>query len=164
MHHPAATLKLLAVACVLLFGGLGVYLAPLEPSVVALQFTFTPDAFARVLRAWGPEGVQRFRHHLPVDGLLLISYGAAGYLSVVRTRFFEPLMNRLPLHMLALLLPVVGACDAGENLLHWILTGAGAEAMPASAAWYLAAGLCATLKWAGIAAFAFAFVLAWKQR
>lgn len=164
MPASTAPLKLAAVACVLLFGGLGVYLAPLQPSVVALQLTFTPDAFAQVLQAWGPEGVQRFRNHLVVDGLLMLSYGAAGYLAVVRTHFFEPLAHRLPLRWVALLLPVAALCDAGENLLHWELTGSDALAAPAAAAWCLAAGLCAAFKWVGIGVFALAALIARLQR
>jgi hypothetical protein len=155
-----APLKLAAVACVLLFGGLGIYLAPMQPSVVALQLTFTPEAFAQVLQAWGPEGVQRFRHHLPVDVLLLLSYGAAGYLAVARTRFFEPLMSWLPLRWVALLLPLAAVFDAGENLLHWGLTGADALSAPVGSAWYLAAGLCAAFKWVGIVIFALAALIA----
>lgn len=164
MPASTAPLKLAAVACVLLFGGLGVYLAPLQPSVVALQLTFTPEAFAQVLQAWGPEGVQRFRNHLVVDGLLMLSYGAAGYLAVVGTHFFEPLANRLPLRWVALLLPVAAVCDAGENLLHWELTGIDALAAPAVAAWYLVAGLCAAFKWVGIGVFALAALIARLQR
>ena len=164
MHASTAPLKLAAAACVLLFGGLGIYLAPLQPSVVALQFTFTPEAFAQVLQAWGPEGVQRFRNHLVVDGLLMLSYGAAGYLAVARTHFFEPLANRLPLRWVALLLPLAALCDAGENLLHWELTGSDALAAPAVAAWYLAAGLCAAFKWVGIGVFALAALIARLQR
>ncbi|WP_138515646.1 hypothetical protein [Rhodoferax bucti] len=164
MQPSTASLKLVAVVGVLCFCGLTVYLAPLQPSVVALQFTFTPDAFARVLQSWGPEGVQLFRRHLPIDGLLLLSYGAVGYLAVVRTCFFGPLTIRLPVRGLALLLPVAAAFDAAENLLHWTLTGADAGVTPASTGWYLAAGLCASLKWAGIAAFAFAAVIAWVRR
>ncbi len=164
MHASTAPLKLAAAACVLLFGGLGIYLAPLQPSVVALQFTFTPEAFAQVLQAWGPEGVQRFRTHLPVDGFLLLSYGAAGYLAVARTRFFEPLATWLPLRWLALLLPMAAVCDAGENLLHWGLTGRDALAAPAVTAWYLAAGLCAAFKWAGIGVFALAAFTAQLRR
>lgn len=164
MPASTAPLKLAAVACMLLFGGLGVYLAPLQPSVVALQLTFTPDAFAQVLQAWGPEGVQRFRNHLVVDGLLLLSYGAAGYLAVARTRFFEPLATWLSLRWVALLLPLAALCDAGENLLHWGLTGSEALAAPAGAAWYLAAGLCAAFKWVGIGVFALAALIARLQR
>lgn len=164
MPASTAPLKVVAVACVLLLLGLGVYLAPLQPGVVALQFTFTPDAFACVLESWGPEGVQRFRHHLPIDGLLLLSYGAAGYLALLRTCFFAPLKTWLSMRGFALLLPVAAAFDAAENLMHWALTGADAGVTPASAGWYLAAGLCASLKWAGIAAFAFAAVIARVRR
>ena len=138
---PAATapLKLAAAACVLLFGGLGIYLAPLQPSVVALQFTFTPDAFAQVLQAWGPAGVQRFRTHLPVDGFLLLSYGAAGYLAVTRSRFFDPLATGLPLRWVALLLPL-------------------------AAVGYLRAGLCAAFKWVGVVVFTIAACMTWLRR
>ena len=164
MPASTAPLKLAAVACVLLFGGLGVYLAPLQPSVVALQLTFTPEAFTQVLQAWGPEGVQRFRNHLPVDGLLLLSYGAAGYWAVVRTRFFDPVAKWLPLRWVALLLPLAALCDVGENLLHWGLTGGDALAAPAVAAWYLAAGLCAAFKWVGIGVFALTALIARLRR
>ena len=164
MQRSTASLKLAAVVSALCFGGLAVYLAPLQPGVVALQFTFTPDAFARVLQSWGPESVQQFRHHLPIDGLLLLSYGAAGYLAVVRTCFFNPLTPWLSMRGLALLLPVAAAFDAAENLLHWVLTRADALVTPASAGWYLAAGLCASLKWAGMVACAFAAVIARVRR
>ncbi|TAF83928.1 MAG: hypothetical protein EAZ54_04185 [Curvibacter sp.] len=164
MRTSTASLKLAVVVGVLSFGGLGVYLAPLQPSVVALQLTVTPDAFAQVLQTWGPDGVQRFRKHLPVDVLLLLSYGAAGYLSVRRTRFFPALPTWLPLQKVALLLPMAAVCDAGENLLHWMLTGSDALPVPPSAAWYLAAGIFATLKWVGILVFASAALMARLRR
>lgn len=156
MAASTTPLKLAAVASVLLFIGLGIYLAPLQPSVVALQLTFTPEAFVQVLQAWGSEGVQRFRNHLPVDCLLLLSYGAAGYWAVTRTRFFESLVSRLPLSWVAPVLPFAAACDAGENLLHWMLTGVNAlsSAVTLAPALYPLAGVCATLKWLGIASFA----------
>ncbi|MFY8041292.1 MAG: hypothetical protein ACOVOD_00015 [Rhodoferax sp.] len=157
-------MTLALLACVLFFGGLGLYLAPLQPSLVALQFTFTPEAFGQVLQAWGPEGVQRFRNHLPVDGLLLLSYSAAGYLAVTRTRLFEPLETRLPLQWVALLLPLAALCDAGENLLHWWLTGGDPLSSLVGTSWYWAAGLCATFKWLGFVAFAIAALLARLRR
>ena len=163
-YSSTASLKLAALVGVLCFGGLGVYLTPLQPGVVALQLTFTPDAFAQVLQTWGPEGVQRFRKHLPVDVLLLLSYGVAGYLSVRRTRFFDSLQTWLPLHWVALLLPMAAVCDAGENLLHSMLTGADALSAPPSGAWYLAAGVFATFKWVGILVFALAALMARLRR
>ena len=60
----------LGLASVALFMGLGWYLQPLQPNIVALQFTFSPDAFQAVLDAWGAQGVQRFRLHLVIDDVL----------------------------------------------------------------------------------------------
>lgn len=156
MAASTTPLKLAAAASVLLFIGLGLYLAPLQPSVVALQFTFTPKAFGHVLQAWGAEGVQRFRNHLPIDGVFLLSYGVAGYAAVTHTHFFEPLAKRLPLRGLALVLPLAAVCDAGEDWLHWVLTGTDvlSSAVPLAAQWYLLAGACASLKWLGIVGFA----------
>lgn len=155
-HSNTLLLKWAVAACVVLFAGLCVFLAPLHPSVVVLQFTFTPEAFAAVLQTWCPEAVVRFRLHLMVDGLLLLSYGAAGYLAAGRTWLFAPLTNRVPLAFWALLLPIAAAFDAGENLLHWWLTGAevlqGSVTLPSIT--YLAAGVCASIKWLGIASFA----------
>ncbi|WP_294765501.1 hypothetical protein [uncultured Rhodoferax sp.] len=159
-------LKLAAAASLLLLVGLGIYLAPLRPGVVALQLTFTPEAFVQVLQAWGPEGVQRFRSHLLVDGLLLLNYGAAGYWAVTRTRFFQPLAPRLPLRWVALVLPFAAVCDAGEDLLHWMLTGANAlaPAVTMAPALYLLAGACATLKWLGIAGFVISAIYRLRSR
>jgi hypothetical protein len=46
--------------------------------------------------------------------------------------------------------------DAGENLLHWWLTGAevlqGNATLPSIT--YLAAGVCASIKWLGLVSFA----------
>ena len=161
MSASTAPLKVVAVACVLLLLSLGVYLAPLQPGVVALQLTWTPESFAAVLQAWGPEGIPRFRRHLPVDGLLLLSYGAMGYLAVARTRFFEPLSTRFATRHVAWLLPLAAVCDAAENLLHWYLTSEAvlSHTVGVSAAWYAVAGCCAAGKWLGISAFASAAVL-----
>jgi hypothetical protein len=59
---------------------------------------------------------------------------------------------------------VAALCDAGENLLHWELTGSDALTAPAVAAWYLAAGLCPAFKWVGIGVFALAALIARLQR
>lgn len=65
---------------------------------------------------------------------------------------------------MALLLPLAAVGDAGENLLHWALTGAGALAAPVASAWYLAAGLCAAFKWVGIVTFAVAALITRLRR
>jgi hypothetical protein len=68
------------------------------------------------------------------------------------------------LRWVAFLLPAAALCDAGENLLHWQLTTQEAMSVPAAPACYLAAGLCATLKWLGIAGFAMVTLLARLRR
>ena len=105
MLASTTSLKWVAAATVLLFLGLGVYLSPLQPGVVALQLTWSPEAFAAVVQAWGPEGVERFRRHLPVDGLLLWSYGTLGYLLTTRTAFLHPAALRFTPRGVAGLLP-----------------------------------------------------------
>jgi len=42
-----------------LFLSLAAYLAPLKPDVLALQFTFTPEAFGAVVHLWPPEHLAR---------------------------------------------------------------------------------------------------------
>jgi hypothetical protein len=140
--------------------GLGLYLAPLKPNLVALQFTFTLEAFGRVLAAWQPQGVALFRSHLPVDGVLLLCYGRFGYLLAATS----PLFSRYTAESrrrLAAVLPLAALADSGENLLHWVLTAEGA----ASAPWlYALAGASASLKWLGLAVFFAAVLRAWNQR
>jgi hypothetical protein len=140
--------------------GLGLYLAPLKPNLVALQLTFTPEAFGRVLVAWQPQGVALFRSHLPVDGVLLLCYGWFGYLLAVTS----PLFTRYAAESrrrLAAVLPLAALADSGENLLHWVLTADGVAAEP----WlYALAGTCASLKWLGLALFLVAVLCAGIQR
>lgn len=126
--------------------GLGVYLAPLKPSLVALQFTFTPQAFNAVLASWQPTGVALYRSHLPVDGLLLLSYGVFGYLLGSTSRLFSCFSDATR-RTVSLLAPLAALADSGENLLHWLLTGPQADFAP----WvYAVSGVCASLKWLGL--------------
>ena len=76
------------LASLVLFTALAWYLAPLEPGVLALQFAFTPRAFAEVIHAWPPEHVHRYRLHLPFDFLLLTAYGTFGHSLAFRSRLF----------------------------------------------------------------------------
>jgi hypothetical protein len=147
---------LTGMAALALFAGIAWYLAPLTPNVLALQFTFSPRAFANVVHVWSPEQLARFRWHLLPDCALLASYGAFGYLLVSRSALFT---HQRPMLRAAALwsLPLAAAFDAAENALHWWLTGAprfGVE-LP-----FLASGLCATLKWLLLLGFATALVLA----
>lgn len=151
----------LGLASVALFMGLGWYLQPLQPNIVALQFTFSPDAFQAVLDAWGAQGVQRFRLHLVIDDVLLLCYGAFGYLLVQRSaRFggFAPANQR----RMAALMPTAALCDAVENLLQGYLTG---EGVTAAAAVYGAAGIAASAKWFCLLLFALLSArVAWRRR
>lgn len=148
------------LASLALLIGLGVYLAPLQPNLVALQFTFTPAAFAAVLAAWQPPGVALFRSHLPIDGLLLLSYGMFGCVLTKTTAVFGG-FSAAARHKLALLLPLAAFADAGENLLHWLLTAPHAHFV----SWiYALAGVFASLKWLGFMVFTSAVLVAWLQR
>ena len=134
----------LSAVCFVLLSGMGWYLLPLQPNMVALQtFVFTPEAFHAILNAWGPEGVQRFRNHLPVDGLFLMGYGTLGYLLALDTELFFRCSGAAR-NAVALLLPLAAAFDAVENLLQWRLS---ALQVPAEPLWYLLSGSASMLKW-----------------
>ena len=150
----------LGMAIVGLFMGLGWYLQPLQPSIVALQFTFSPGAFQAVLDAWGPQGMQRFRTHLGFDGALLLCYGAFGYLLVVRGPWFGGFSTLARRHV-AILMPLAALFDAVENLLHGHLTS---ETLVTASVVYGAAGGAASAKWLCLLLFALlCAVAAWRR-
>jgi hypothetical protein len=133
---------------------LGVYLAPLQPSILALQFAFTPRAFGEVVHQWTGEPLHRFRMHLPVDYALLVSYGLFGYLLTTRTQLFGALGGRVR-RWLAWVLPLAAAFDAVENALHLWLT----EVPQFGVTWpYSLAAMAASAKWFLLFAFALAVV------
>ena len=138
------------LAALALFAGLALYLSPLEPSVVALQFTYTPRAFAMIVHAWPPEDLARYRAHLPVDGALLVAYGAFGYLLATRTGAFAAVGARARA-LAAWTMPLAAAFDAAEDVLHAWLTAAPRFGVPGA---YAISVACATAKWALIAGFA----------
>ena len=70
--------RLAGVLATCLLVGLAIWLAPLEPGVVALQFAVTPTAFGKIVHAWSPQDLERYRAHLPVDTLLALAYGGFG--------------------------------------------------------------------------------------
>lgn len=143
-----------------LFVGLGVYLAPLQPNLVALQFTFTQVAFEQVVAQWQASGVALFRSHLPVDGFLLLCYAVFGYLLVSTSPMFAS-FSAATRKKMSLLLPLAACADAAENLLHWILT----TPEPPAANWvYALAGLYSSLKWLGLVGFAGVVLAALFQR
>lgn len=147
----------LSVICLALLGGMGWYLLPLQPNMVALQaLVFTPQEFHSILNAWGPQGVQRFRNHLPVDGFFLLCYGALGYLLAVHTGLFAQ-WSGAARRAAALMLPIAADFDAAENLLQWHLSALQAPAEPLL---YLISGTASMLKWLLIVLFVSSCALA----
>jgi hypothetical protein len=135
---------------VVLVAALAVLLWPLEPGALALQFAFTPRAFAQVIHAWSPEQLARYRWHLPFDAVLLVSYGAFGYLWAARGRTFAGRSAALR-RWARWALPLAAAFDAVENALHAWLT----DVPRFGVQWpYVAAAAAATLKWALALAYA----------
>lgn len=143
----------LASLCLLL--GLAAYLAPLQPPLLALQFTFNPAAFEAVTTQWGPQGVALFRSHLYPDFALMACYALYGVFTVQRTRLFH--MRFVPPIFWLALMPLAALADVAENSLHLAITAAQAQPAPW---WYLAAGVSATLK-LGLILF-FLCVAAWR--
>lgn len=144
--HSNSSLRavwLSGLAALVLLVGLGAYLSPLRPGVLALQLTFTPAAFGTIIHHWSSADLARYRWHLPVDGFLLAAYGAFGWLLTTRTKAFAayaPSRQRL----CALLLPLAACFDAAENVLHAWLTEVPRFGMPVV---YAAAGSVALAKW-----------------
>ncbi|ODU06585.1 MAG: hypothetical protein ABS84_17760 [Rubrivivax sp. SCN 71-131] len=126
-----------------LLAGLAIYLAPLEPGILALQLAFTPQAFARIIHVWPPDHLARYRAHLPVDGLLLLAYGAFGFLLSTRTALFSA--SRAGLGRLAAwTLPFAAAFDALENISHAWLTAAPRLGVPLA---YAVSASASAAKW-----------------
>lgn len=144
------------LAALALFAGLAVHLAPLEPGVVALQFAATPRAFGEIVHLWSPQDLQRYRAHLAPDMLLLLAYGAFGFLLATRTRLFAPLADGARAAV-RWVMPAAALADAAENALHAWLTEAPRFDVPHLYA--ISAG-AAALKWALLVAFATLIVLA----
>ena len=138
----------------LLLIGLAVFLAPLQPDVLALQMSFSARRFGEVVHAWGDAGLARFRQHLPWDGALLLAYGFFGYLLSLRSSLFRPAdapAGSAPSPRERWLLPAAALCDALENLLHGWLTAAPRFDVP----WlYACAAGLASMKWLLIVSFA----------
>jgi len=147
------------LAAAVLFAGLSLMLAPLDPGPLTLQLAFTPRAFASVIHAWSPEQLARYRAHLPLDFALLACYGAFGYRLASRSSLF--LAWRPAARAAARwCLPAAAGFDAVENVLHLWLT-----AMPRFDVTlpFVAAALCAAIKWLLLCAFALAVAGALAQ-
>jgi hypothetical protein len=119
-------------------------LAPLEPGIFAIQFSFTPEAYWHIIDQWGASGLAIYRGHFLYDYPHLFIYGAFGFLLVSRTSLFAgagPLIYRTAL----LALPVASLFDLAENLAQAFLLG---EPSGVHSAVIPASATCSLLKWA----------------
>ncbi|MBZ0132346.1 MAG: hypothetical protein M9884_02845 [Rhodocyclaceae bacterium] len=143
------TVWFLGLSTAALFVGIAVYLLPLTPSVVGLQFTFSEPAFLAVLQNWGSDGIARFRAHFVADYALLVCYGAFGFVFARRTGVLSE-CSPMWRGALTWALPLAALADAIENALHLYLSSG---APHVETALYPAAGGAATLKWLLIGVF-----------
>jgi hypothetical protein len=150
-----AAVRALAAFALLLFGALAWYLAPLEPSVLALQFQFTPKSYGYVIHAWSEADLRRYRGHFAADYVLLAAYGALGWLVAMRSASFRALPAALR-RSARWWLPLAAAFDAIENALHLWLTAVPRFGVPWA---YAVAASCSVAKWALL--FAFALLALW---
>jgi hypothetical protein len=139
----------LGLAALAVFIGIAVYLAPLEPGILRLQFSFTASSFQGVLEQWQAQGIALYRAHFSADFVLLVLYGAFGF-AWGRQCVAARAMHRRLAWLVVWSLPVAALADAGENVLHLLLTDGRPDAAPQL---YAAAGLAALLKWLAILAF-----------
>jgi hypothetical protein len=120
---------------------LAAYLAPLHPPLVALQFTFSREAFDAITTQWGGQGVALFRSHLYPDFALMAAYALYGVCTVRYTRLFH--MRFVPPIFWYAIMPLAALADVVENTLHLAITAP--QAQPQDW-WYVTAGISATLK------------------
>ncbi len=150
-----SAVRALAAFALVLFAGIAWYLAPLEPSVLALQFQFTPKAYGYVIHAWNEGDLQRYRAHFAADYVLLAAYGALGWMVATRSASFRALPGALS-RSARWWLPIAAAFDAVENALQLWLTAVPRFDVPLP---YAVSAWCSVAKWALL--FAFALLALW---
>lgn len=130
-------------------------LRELTPGVVALQFAWDPQTFGRIIHIWSPDDLALFRRFLLIDYVVLLAYGAFGWLLAARTRLFASLSPRLQA-LARFCLPLAAALDAAENVCHGWLTEMPRFDVPML---YGFSTTCSALKWSLI--FVFGGLLMW---
>ncbi len=131
------------VLAAVLFSGVFIYLWPLRPGGIALQFAWQPQTFGGIIHLWSDADLARYRSHFPVDGLTLIAYGLFGWLLATRTTVFAALAPSAQAFA-RLCLPLAAAFDAAENAFHGWLTEMPRFDTPGT---YLMSTTCSALKW-----------------
>lgn len=152
------SLRFARMLAIVVFVGIAVYLAPLDPCILKLQFAFDEETFRDILTQWQTEGIARYQSHIPADFLFLFLYGLAGYWFGRECSGKE----REPALLLTWSLPLAAMADAVEDVLHLILTAENTTAMPEL---YFLSGSAASFKWLGIAIFILSWIsYCWKTR
>lgn len=132
--------------------------APLQPSILALQFAFKPQAYWRIIDLWGASGLALYRAHFSFDAVHPFIYGAFGYLLITRTSLFDGSRLRSA-GMLAL--PLAALLDLAENAAQLFLLGQAhgldSIVIPISAT-------CSLLKWGLVGAFVVVVGVRWGRR
>lgn len=134
-------------------------LRSLKPNVVLLQLTFTEEAFRRVLFLWGPEGVNKFNSHFPLDYGFLTSYAIFG--ASLGTWISGHTESCVASSVLPWLLPTAALFDATEDQFHQRQVVEVAGSFPRLS--FLAAGLAASAKWLLLLAFWTCAALVWSS-
>jgi hypothetical protein len=142
MPRPAP-IKTLGCITAMAFIAMALQSAPLEPSIPAIQLTFSEHAFRSILDRWQAAGVSRFKTHFLFDFPLLVSYGCFGYAVSRQTALFRRLHGRTR-SLLAWSLPTAAIADAIENVLHLGFVFASGT-VPGSL--YFVSGGVASIKW-----------------
>lgn len=131
---------------------LAILLAPLHPSILSLQLSFTSEAFWHIIDLWGAPGVAVYQAHFRFDNVHPFIYGAFGFLLVSRTALFSGARPWVYRAML-LTLPVTGLFDLIENAAQIYLLsqphGLQSAIVPFS-------GTCSLIKWVLASLFALA--------
>jgi len=124
-------------------GNLARIIGPLDPSFFAMQFAFTPSRFAKILAAWGPDGVARYRSHFAYDLIHPLIFGPLGWVAVKTSPFVDGLS--IPTErVLRWLLPIAAGFDYIENSCQLRLLS-----LPLGTADFLipVSACCASIKW-----------------
>jgi hypothetical protein len=154
--RPSIILGSLAIAMLV---GIGIYLAPLKPNILCLQFAISESQFHAVLSKWKPAGVALYENHFPADFLFIAFYATFGY-CYARERTSALRSRPLLLPMIKWALPLAAVADVAEDLLHILLLSSVLENFPMV---YLMSGISASLKWLGIIIFIVGFFCAMKK-
>ena len=137
-----------------------IYLLRVRPTILSLQFTFSPGAFHSVVAAWSEAASSRIRNHYFLDFPFLVSYGLFGYFLVEETSLFAHLSHAMR-NVAQWLLPFAAVVDAMENMLQIsILRRPRSTILPH---YYVFSGVFAVIKFGAILSFFSLLFIAWRS-